>query len=41
MEMQELSEEQRMMQLEEEDYRGYFLPADLHDSVLFTRTQLL
>lgn len=27
--------------LEEEDYRGFFLPKDLKDSILFTRTQLL
>lgn len=27
--------------LAEEDYRGFFLPKELKDSVLFTRTQLL
>jgi len=27
--------------LEEEDYRGFLLPKDLKDSILFTRTQLL
>jgi len=27
--------------MEEEDYRGYYMPKDLKDSILFTRTQLL
>ena len=27
--------------MEEEDYRGYYLPRELKDSILFTRTQLL
>lgn len=27
--------------MEEDDYRGYYLPKDLRDSILFTRTQLL
>lgn len=27
--------------LAEEDYRGFFLPRELKDSVLFTRAQLL
>lgn len=26
---------------DEEDYRGFFMPKDLKDSVLYTRTQLL
>jgi len=26
---------------DEEDYRGFYLPKDLKDSALFTRTQLL
>ena len=38
---QTLIEEQRHAALAEEDWRGYFLPKNVEDSVLFTRTQLL
>ena len=34
----EMNEEQRMALMDEEDYRGYYLPKDLNDSVLYTRT---
>jgi hypothetical protein len=36
-----IDEQQRMALLEEEDYRGYYLPNDVKNSVLFTRTQFL
>ena len=34
-------EQQREQLINEEDWRGYFLPKDLKSSVLFTRMQLL
>ena len=34
-------DENRTDMQDEEDYRGFYLPRDLKDSVLFTRTQLL
>ncbi len=37
----EMTEDQRMALYDEEDYRGFYLPKDLKDSALFTRTQLL
>ena len=37
----QMIEEEKAMLEQEEDYRGFFLPKSLHDSVLFTRTQLL
>ena len=36
-----LKNEERRKFYEEEDWRGNFLPKDLKDSILFTRTQLL
>jgi len=36
-----LFEQQRDQILNEEDWRGYFMPKDLKNSILFTRTQLL
>lgn len=37
-----MEDQQKLQQLmEEEDWRGYFLPKELKDSILFTRTQLL
>ena len=38
---QTLIEEKRHAALAEEDWRGYYLPKSVNDSVLFTRTQLL
>ena len=35
---QTLIEEQRHAALAEEDWRGHYLPADVNNSVLFTRT---
>jgi hypothetical protein len=34
-------EKKREMLEMEEDWRGYYLPADLEKSIMFTRTQLL
>ena len=34
-------EKKREMLESEEDWRGYFLPANLNKSIMFTRTQLL
>lgn len=36
----ELENEKKML-LEQEDWRGFFLPKTLDNSILFTRTQLL
>ena len=41
MDGEELTDEQKMALMEEEDDRGYFLPTDLRNATLFTRTQLL
>ena len=38
---QTLIEEQRHAALQEEDWRGHYMPSSVDDSVLFTRTQLL
>ncbi len=40
-EKEQLAEETQRQALAEEDYRGFFLPRELKDSVLFTRAQLL
>jgi hypothetical protein len=34
-------EEERHAALQEEDWRGHYMPKSIADSVLFTRTQLL
>lgn len=39
-ERQQKIEEAQRAALEKDDWRGFFLPAELTDSVLFTRTQL-
>ena len=37
-----MDEQQRLQaMMDEEDWRGYYLPKDLKNSILFTRTQLL
>jgi len=33
-----MTDDQRMAMLDEDDHRGFYLPRDLGDSVLFTRT---
>ena len=38
---QQLAEEEKREALASEDYRGYYMPPTLNNSVLFTRTQLL
>ena len=40
-EKEQIISETQQRALAEEDYRGFFLPKELKDSVLFTRTQLL
>jgi len=40
-EKEQLAEETQRQALAEEDYRGFFLPRELKDSVLFTRAQLI
>lgn len=39
-EKQQKMEEEQRSALEKDDWRGFFLPTELTDSVLFTRTQL-
>jgi hypothetical protein len=34
-------EQEKEKIISEDDWRGYFMPADLKNSVIFTRTQLL
>lgn len=34
-------QQQRDMLVNEQDWRGYFLPKNLNKSIMFTRTQLL
>jgi len=38
---QQLWEDERMETIRQEDYRGFYMPPSLNNSVLFTRTQLL